>query len=150
MCNVEFPRSSHSGHLRSSKHKANIRADRLDDDVTILRCAFKNRMVSYRVCAKNHHVLVDDFMSEIKNKVLELIRSGVSKFTAIKLNVELFGSYILETQDMRDVKSFNTKNVVVTVGTDVDQVYNDFTESLDGKVSEFQERESGKYLLPLL
>lgn len=89
-------------------------------------------------------------MSEIKNKVLELIRSGVSKFTAIKVNVELFGSYILETQHMRDVKSFNTKNVVVTVGTDVDQVYNDFTESLDGKVSEFQERESGKYLLPLL
>lgn len=88
-------------------------------------------------------------MNEVKQKVIELISKNVTKFTSIKVNLELFGSYILESQQIRDVKSFNTKNVIVTLGTNINEVLEDFTDIIDGKVSEFQERKSGKFFFQL-
>lgn len=147
VCEKDIQSTSFAAHLRSSAHKTNLRIDDLGDNVIVLKCAFKTRIVSYRVSSPNHHVLVKDFMNEVKQKVTDLISKNVVKFTSVKVNVELYGTYILEAKQLRDVKSFNTKNVVVTLGTDIDEIIGEFADVIDGKVSEFQERESGKFFI---
>lgn len=82
-------------------------------------------------------------MQEIKNKVIQLIQTEVSKFLSVKISFELFGYYVIEEKDLHDVKSFNTKNEVVTGSTDLLQLYDNFTSILDQKAAEFQERDSG-------
>lgn len=82
-------------------------------------------------------------MADIKDKVLELIQNSLATFWTVKLHVELFGYYVLESQGLSDVKSFMTKNRVVTVSTVLTDLYDDFTAILDKRASEFDERESG-------
>lgn len=115
----------------------------MDDGVVAVQTAFRSRIASYRVGTTNYHIIVNDFMTEIKNKVLELIQRKVDTFRSVKVNFELFGYFVLETQDLSEVKSFNTRNEIVTGGTDVGELYDNFIGVLDEKVSEFQERESG-------
>lgn len=86
-------------------------------------------------------------MLEIKETALNLITNQLMKLTSLKVNVELFGSYILPSKGLRDVKSFNTKNVIITEGSDISQIYDDFVGILDMKVSDFQEKESGNYIV---
>lgn len=83
-------------------------------------------------------------MNDIKNKVVELVKKEVGKLLSIKINFELYGYYVIEDKDLHDVKSFNTKNEIVTSSTNISQLYDDFTAILDQKASEFQERDSGK------
>lgn len=144
-CGENVPSTLFAGHLRSRIHKSNLQVDNVDGNVITLQSAFKTRIATYRVSSPNHHILVKDFMNEIKQKVVELISKNLTKFTSIKVNVELYGSYILEAKAIRDVKSFNTKNVIVTFGSVIDEIFDDFTNIIDGKVSEFQERQSGKF-----
>lgn len=52
-----------------------------------------------------------------------------------KLNCELFSLSHLKTKDLTDVKSFNTKNQVITLGTELSDVYNEITGHFDERVS---------------
>lgn len=115
----------------------------MDDGVVTVQTAFQSRIASYRVGSANYHIIVEEFMSEIKNKVLALLQRKVLDFRSVKVNVELFGYFVLESQDLSEMKSFNTRNEIVTEGTDLDELYDNFSGVLDEKVSEFQERESG-------
>lgn len=115
----------------------------MENGVTTLQSAFKCRIMSYRATSENHHINVVEFMSEIKPKILPLILSQIGKFSSVKVNLELFGFFILESKGLEDIKSFNTVNQIATVARDLDDLYDDFTGILDEKVSEFQERESG-------
>lgn len=119
----------YSGHLRSIDHKNNIRAVSNDEDpgVELLRTAFKCRLASYRLCSNNHHIVLAEFMGELKNKILTVITRDLSKFTSIKLNFEVFGYYYLESRDRHDIKSFNSKNVIITISGDLNEIYDDFT-----------------------
>lgn len=110
-----------------------------------LRSAFQSRIVSYRVTTTNYHVNVVVFMNEVKSKIVPLLERQVSKFHSVKCNFELFGYFVLENQELEDIKMFNTKNEIATVGSDLNALYDSFTGILDEKVSEFAERESGMY-----
>lgn len=115
-----------------------------------LHSAFKSRVASYRVSPYNYHISVLEFMTELKDKIIDLIEGQMAKLKSVKFNFELFGYFILEAQELQDVKTFNTANEVATRGTDLSQLYDNLTGILDEKVSEFQERESGKRTLRLV
>lgn len=68
----------------------------------------------------------------------------LEKHISIKVNVEFFGMYVIFSKNVMDVKSFNTKNSVVTQATALKEVYDQFMATILGKASEFQERDSGK------
>lgn len=145
-CLETVPSNMYQGHLRSNRHKNNIRAADDDVGVEVLQSAFKSRLVSYRVSSANYHIHAREFLNELKNKVLNVVTRDLRKFFSAKINFELFGYYVLESQNIYDVKSFNSKNVIVTVSTDLNAMYDDFTAILDQKADEFQERESGKHI----
>ena len=111
--------------------------------MVVLQSAFKCRIVSYRVTPSDTHLHVADFMDNVKPKVLPLIRSQLGKFKSLKVNFELFGYFFLETKERDDVKCFNTKNEILTMGSDLEDVFQSITGVLDAKVAEFQERDSG-------
>lgn len=143
VCDEHVAPRAYVGHIRSNRHKQRLGGTSMDDGVVAVQTAFRSRIASYRVGTTNYHIIVNDFMTEIKNKVLELIQRKVDTFRSVKVNFELFGYFVLETQDLSEVKSFNTRNEIVTGGTDVGELYDNFIGVLDEKVSEFQERESG-------
>jgi hypothetical protein len=111
--------------------------------VAVLHSAFKSRVASYRVSTQNYHISVVEYMTELKTKIINLIEEQVAKLKSVKFNLELFGLFFLEAQDLHDVKNFITANEVATRGTDLSELYDNLTGVLDEKVSEFQERESG-------
>lgn len=147
VCDENVLRTSYVGHLRSRRHCTRAGFEPLGDGVVALQSAFKSRIVSYKVTSENVHINVIEFLNEIKEKIMSLLERQISKFNSVKVNFELFGYFILETKDLEDIKSFNTANEVVTFGTDLNQLYDQFSTILDEKASEFQERESGTSIL---
>ena len=116
----------------------------------VLQSAFACRIVTYKVTASNVHINVADFMNEIKDKIMPLWERQLAKFHSMKLNLELFGLFVLESRGLEDVKSFNTTNEVVTFGTDLNHLYEHFTTILAGKIQEFCELGSGTFFISLL
>lgn len=129
--------------MRSNHHKVRAGTATDEEEVVVLQCAFKSRIMTYRVSSKNSHVNVKDFMGESKDKVVALIENQIRTHKAVKLNFELFGYFILEAKEIGDIKSFNSRNEIATVSTNLDDLYEAFVEILDAKVFEFLERDSG-------
>ena len=82
-------------------------------------------------------------MGEVSDYVFDLLGNELLRQGQIKVNFELFGLYYLPSQDLRDIKSFYTNNSVITASVNLRDIYNDFTNTLDRKASEFLERDSG-------
>lgn len=93
------------------------------------------------------HLSVFDFMSDLQQRLLTLLAAQITKHTTIKVNVELFGLFELESKGIEDVKSFNTKNEILTAGSSLSEYYDHICQTLHRKISEFQERDSGKLSL---
>lgn len=143
VCDENVPRRCFVGHLRSNLHTRRCDVVDLGEGVVALNSAFQSRVASYRVSTTNYHIIVVEFMAELKNKIINLIEGQLAKFNSVKVNFELFGYFILEAQELQDVKNFITSNEVVTRGANLSQLYDNWTGILDEKVSEFQERDSG-------
>lgn len=147
VCDENVPSVAYVGHLRSRRHTTRTGSTSLEDGVVVLQTAFACRIVSYKVTATNVHINVADFMNEIKGKITPLWERQLTKFHSMKVNLELFGIFVLETQGREDVKSFATTNEVVTFGTDLNHLYEHFTTVLAAKVAEFCEMGSGTLLI---
>lgn len=143
VCDENVPRVGYVGHLRSNRHTRRCHVAPVEAGVVVLPSAFKSRVVSYRVSTANYHISVVEYLTELKDKIINLIKRQVTLLISVKFNFELFGLFILESKDEHDVKSFITANEVATRGTDWDSLYDKLSGILDEKVSEFQERESG-------
>lgn len=89
------------------------------------------------------HVSVNDFMNEVRSIVLDLIENELKIHKLMKVNMELFGVYYLPSQDLREIKSFNTNNTIISHSTSLDGVFTNTMYILEGKASQFLERESG-------
>jgi hypothetical protein len=120
------------------------------DGVEIIATAFKNRISTYRIKPKKIHINLKGFMSEIKIKVIDLVLEHLKTFTAIKVQFEVFGSYVITEKELKDIKSFNTKYKIVTNATDLEELVNSFMEIMDQKMQDFQERDSGWALESIL
>lgn len=108
-----------------------------------LQSAFKNRIVSYRFFSKKDCADIRKFLEEVRAKVFLVLEKYLKKFLSLKINVELFGIYIIEEKELSAMKSFNTRNRIVVHSTDLVNMYNDFEEEIIEKASTFQERDSG-------
>ncbi|XP_064214277.1 uncharacterized protein LOC135266857 isoform X1 [Tribolium castaneum] len=149
-CNQEIAPKLITAHERSRQHRNNCQSTPLEDGVFALSSAFKSRIASYRICDEGHYIDLNEFMDKIHNKLLRLIVSQIEKFSTIKINLELFGLYTIESKNIFDVKSFNTTNRIVTLGTNIRNMLHDFQEVISQKMMDFLERDSGWTLVKIL
>lgn len=135
-----------SNHLRSNVHKNNIVIISTTNGVEIVKSAFQQRIVSYRIHSDNFHVNVVEFFNNISIKVFELIKDNVRTYTCIKLNMELFGLYFNPKTELQDIKSFNTPFKIICSGSNILSIIEEMSKMIDQKADELAERDSGNYL----
>ncbi|CAG9772350.1 unnamed protein product [Ceutorhynchus assimilis] len=88
----------------------------------------------------------------VKKLPLSLITKAkieqLKKHRAVKINVELFGQYVLHSKETTETKSFNTKNKIIT--SDSEEIFNGFLSVFKEKVLIFTENGSGWALEKIL
>ncbi|XP_073962457.1 uncharacterized protein [Choristoneura fumiferana] len=86
-------------------------------------------------------------MLKIGKRVENILETELEVHKSIKVNVELFCTYFKtnsEGEVVRDLKSFNTKNVCLHVGElNFSSYFEDVTSTIVKKSEDFQERDSG-------
>lgn len=132
-----------SSHNRTNIHKSNRLLCSDFDNVQIIASAFKHRIVSYRINPALLTVKPETFLSQISKTACDIIHFGVQKHKAVKVNFELFVSYILPKNGEHAIKSFNTKYAIIFQSTDIKNMYLKSVEKLISKCSEFEMSESG-------
>ncbi|XP_074027822.1 uncharacterized protein [Leptinotarsa decemlineata] len=133
-CNVTIPMTQVNSHRRTMSHKNNA-CVQLSEGVQIITNAFNCRIAMYRV---ESSIVSSDYMSffnEIRQKVIELLESAFRIHKSIKVNMEVFGNYILQTQD--------SQNKVVDQSSDLSAVFDGFRDVIVTQTTGLQERDSG-------
>lgn len=143
-CNVSVPREAYVGHVKSLLHKATS-CRNVEEGIEVVESAFRCRIVSYRVTPQRHHIIYREFFEEVAGKITKLLVQERIKHKNIKVNMELFGRFLNQTKELVEVKSFNTQNKILTEGSDIERIYDDFAQTMETKAQEFEERDSGKY-----
>lgn len=144
ICDVYVEKNCYTAHIRSNLHRGNAFVI-VDEGVERIVGVFGDRIVSYRVYdTSKHYIDVEEFAHNIQEKLATLIDSVLVIHNSVKINLELYGLYFLLTRENVEVKSFNTKNKVVTQGSNFYEIYDAFIDEIAAKMSEFQERDSGK------
>lgn len=145
-CSTSVEKKSWVGHLRSNEHKRrNSSIQEISDGVELIQSAFRNRIATYRISSNNDLISssVDIFMNSFRVKINTLLNKSLQKHTCIKVNVELFGIFMLFKNNSQSMKSFVTKNKILYQCFDFERYYDEVINSLKKKVEEFQERDSG-------
>ncbi|KAJ8975101.1 hypothetical protein NQ317_017868 [Molorchus minor] len=136
-CNQTLTVNHMNSHRRTLEPRTNVCVP-LTNDVHVIRGAFKCRILSYRVRGENCHTDYVLFFNEIKNKSIKLIEDVLKVHKIVKVNMEVFGRYVLSTQDSSDLKAFNTPNKVIDQSMDLNEIWTAFVDLMI-----FQERDSG-------
>lgn len=134
-----------SAHLKSLKHKANNWIP-CENGVELCRSAFKKKISCYKINSKHLTLNIKEFAEEIRSRVIEIIENSLHKFKSVKMNFELFALYSQPSKDLQEMKSFNTKYVIITLNRNLENIFENFFDIIDRKMGEFQERDSGVYL----
>ncbi|XP_050509007.1 uncharacterized protein LOC126886193 [Diabrotica virgifera virgifera] len=121
----------------------------IDATVTKLTHAFKNRIASYRFSG-DKKLDYHGFLNDVKPKVLNILSEYLHQFNSIKVNFEIFGIYLKPDTNLSDIKSMNTCNKIITISTELDEVFDDFREELMTQASEFQEKDSNWVLQEIM
>lgn len=144
VCKITVDNRRWAGHVRSTVHKNNS-TTHLADNVEIIKSAFKGRITSYRIVASSDelYLTTDSFLSNIRNQVKSLLDGALNVQTCVKVNFEVFCTYLMFKNDQSEVKSFNTKNYIIHFNYDFNKIYNDTVSKLIKKIDDFQSRDSG-------
>lgn len=141
-CNLTLTATQMKCHRRTLQHRTNSCVPMMAG-VEIVQSAFKYRIVTYRVHSENNHLDYVMFFNEIRPKILNLLEEVLRIHKTIKVNMETFARYTLPTQDLADMKSFNTCNRILDEAMDLNSVLDSFVDSMIIQTTEFQERDSG-------
>uniref|UniRef100_V5I8X1 Uncharacterized protein n=1 Tax=Anoplophora glabripennis TaxID=217634 RepID=V5I8X1_ANOGL len=114
------------------------------DGIQIINTAFKCRIISYRVYSESKHTDFNEFFSHVKPKIISLLEDVINVHKSIKVNMETFAKYILQTRDTCDIKSFNSSNRILDESVDLDDILQKFIDMMTSQTSEFEEKDSGK------
>lgn len=144
MCDIYIPATAYFAHQLSENHKAKCCKPLDVDNVFIVDTAFNNRIATYRLPISYQTLNYETFLEDVRPKVMQLIESSICQHRLIKVNFEIYGNYFLQRTGEYSIKSFNTKQEVVTTGSKLDDIYNHFTETMITKTKEFNENKSGK------
>lgn len=153
VCEQSISSKAFSGHLRSIVHKNNTSVS-VDNNITKINSAFKNRISSYRletgpdrtapVCSAL------EFTRLVAPSICRLIDSALANHIIVKINFELFIKVILPKDDTIETKSFATHNISVHQSYNFEELIQNISEILNTKIEEFQEKGSGWSLLDIL
>lgn len=129
--------------MRSLEHR-NKALQPLTEEVEQIQSSFRSRIATYRIQAMRQHINLKDFLGDVIPKASDLLDQLRSQHTALKINLELFGLYYLESRESYDVKSFATRNTIIHAGVSTQEVFQELGEVLDRKSQEFAaEKDSG-------
>ena len=143
VCDVTVPKNQKFAHQRTSEHKNNSCVS-LSPGIQVVESAFQGRIATYRVVSDNEHdVDYSVFFDSIKHRVLDAVSNLVRVRGALKINMVVVGRYLHPVQDVHSEKTFNTCNEIVTMASDLDEVYRSFVEAMKVQSTEFQEKDSG-------
>lgn len=143
-CNIDISSKDFASHLKTQNHKNKSCTYTEKAGVYKIDCAFKNRIVTYRVVPSKKYRDFEEFFKDLQGKITNLINEEIEKHRSIKINMCLYASYILQTQEIQETKSFNSKNKILTLTSSNKKYYGDFKEELITKASEFEANGSGK------
>jgi hypothetical protein len=96
-CDIQIPATTLHSHRKSAQHKNKSLKKLEEDGVHQIATAFESNVTSYRITDERTCVDLNEFIEEIREKMLNLIQENVEKHTTVKLNLELFGLYTLES-----------------------------------------------------
>lgn len=85
-------------------------------------------------------------LDSMRSTFVQLIRNILEEHTSIKVNLEQFALYCLKNIETTDIKSFNTENIVITQGSNLEAVFEKFINIITTQASEFEEKDSGKII----
>lgn len=145
-CQVDVNKKNMSAHLKTLFHKKHCSVS-IGPNVKLINSAFNKNICTYRISSAEELMTnVSEFMAQIKPDVLNLIKKKTNEQeNGMKINFELFASYLLATKQNEDgndiqneTKSFNSKYRIVTVSSDLEDMYLEFSEILKVKSEEFQ------------
>jgi hypothetical protein len=148
-CNEEIPFHLFNSHKRSERHKLNCCVN-LEPNVKLVRTGFKGRIATYRLSTDLHHTKPELFLAELESKIITILHDALLKHSSIKVNLELFGQYLLASKNVKEMKSFNSRYQVISKNTDLSKLFENYKKVLTKKASDFEEKESGWALVKLL
>uniref|UniRef100_A0A6P7G7M8 Uncharacterized protein LOC114336797 isoform X1 n=1 Tax=Diabrotica virgifera virgifera TaxID=50390 RepID=A0A6P7G7M8_DIAVI len=131
------------------KKRRMVASEPLSRNVSKIHHVFKSRIVSYRI-TDEETLDYKTFMKNVQPASIQLIEQEVEKHATVKINMEVFAVYVIPEKDMSDIKSMNTKNKLITICSDLNNIFKDFTDEIFNKASEFQEKESNWALQEIL
>lgn len=136
LCQRLIPNRQFVGHLRSLEHKSKCFNSLNDNDVIKMKSAFKNRMGSYRIMNRKKND-IRQFLVESGSKVFNLF--SIHQLP-LKFNIELFCKYfkISASDEIEDIKSFNTKFLTFLEGDEFYNKYNHLCDAITSRSEEFQ------------
>lgn len=143
VCHENVPNEKFQGHLRSILHKSRASTEVVQEGVRKIAGAFKNNIATYQLDGRGTDI--NAFFRKLDSKFSHLILHHVNNHDNLKVNVELFGLYYHPVKDEFDIKSFNTKNVIVVSSTNINELYANFVSEVEAKAKDFEERDSGKF-----
>lgn len=148
-CNVSIPSVKYSSHLISLAHKAKT-VQNLNDhpNVKIISTAFKSRIASYRITptskSRDVKILIEKFIENIQKEVVDIISHQLEEHCALKVNFELFGSFVkLSTKEeliLEETKSFVVPYQTIYRSTNYEELVRNLICVLKKKLEEFQVR----------
>lgn len=149
-CDIHLKPELLIAHQRSNQHKTNAASVSSYDGVYHLSSAFKNRINSFQIPVTYQTVNYGQFLENVRAKFVRIIEDSILLHKTIKINMEMFGNYFLKRTGEFSVKSFNTKYEVVTVGSNLQDLFTSMKEILLTKAQDFNENKSGKLIPPII
>lgn len=159
ICNISISTRNKNAHKKSLFHKQRTIIPTYTDksiDIVTIESTFKMRVATYRVYNRaGTFTSINNFMTSVKDRVIQLIQDKIHELSAIKINFELFAQYILQKSStdleiVGDIKSFNTRFDVINKFSNISEIYDRYSSKIEAKSQEFQERDSGWTLTKLL
>jgi len=91
-------------------------------------------VIAYKVKNPARINSAEDFFMNNRDKVIELIEKQLKEHTTLKINFELFALYVKYDKsaeaNQTDIKSFNTKNVVIASSSDINAIYQSLASNI--------------------
>ena len=143
-CKIEVNKRHLNAHLKTLFHKKHCIVS-LKSNIELIKTAFNKNILTYRIKSNEGSALhVNDFMHTIKPDIIDTIKKELfQRRNSLKVNFELFASYMLpatqsQENDKSEIKSFNSRYNLVTMSTDIEELYSKFLDILKRKSEEFQ------------
>ena len=149
VCGVTVNARGYAGHCNSLKHKNNC-LEVFCDNVHLIQSAFKGRIRLYRLMPTVATNNLDEFKQNTRDICLSLIGDVLKEHDRLKVNFELFGLYYLQSKKLHEIKSFNCKAISIFSSEDIPSVWQRSLSTIEDKMEQFSERDSGWMLVEIV